>query len=372
MEYTSPGAALSQGLQSGLALAQNSQKLRQERAQHELETQLKIAEQGMRLVDNKNVDESIRIKAFNEGVRPAYAKLGLNLPPITPKTLETKPFQEWAHKSTSVIDDMQSKKIDPKIGMNSIIKGGNDLTAKIEALTEPQKLQRQLIIDTAQKYGDQADKAGARATDNTPTPSEAIKRQTELQMQLANLNKNDMNSQITAQAMNKAGFNVDPGKVTPEMVEMVKAGVRKELSFLNKYIPDDEYRHKEGISMDEARKLKAKGFTTDRMSRDFFVTDAPDGMDPLAMRAKGIKTMPMMPGAGGGAPPGPVPPPMPPGAAAPAPGGRPVTPPPLAPPAPMAAPPPAPTPTAGPMSLSGGAVKSTQSGPLQLQNQSLQ
>lgn len=359
MEYTSPGAALSQGLMQGVSLASNFAQIKAQREQQKWERDLKAAEMGMKLTENKNLPLDQRANAFNKGVRPVLARMGIQMPEMSAATLKSDAFQEAVKNSNGVIDQMQSGDLDPHVGFKAITQHFTGALASMDAETEGQKTQRELIVNNAKDYVDRADKAAAKTTENTPTSAEAIKRQSELTIQLANLNKTDMNSQITADALKKAGFNVDPGKVTPEMVEQVKGAVRKELSFLNQYLPD-EYRHKEGISMEEARALKSKGFTTERMARDFFVTDAPDGIDPLAMRARGGK------------------PPMPtPGAAVPAPTavmptGRPITPPPLATPAPMAAPAPAPLPTAGPMSLSGGAVQPTQAGPLRLDNQSLQ
>jgi hypothetical protein len=369
MEYQSPGAALSQGLQSGLTLAAQYQQIKAQRDQEQFKRQLETAELGMKLTENKNIPLEQRVSAFNKGVRPVLTRMGINMPEMTPVTAKSDSFQEAVKNSSGLMDQMRAGKVDPHVGMNSILGNFTGALKDMEAETEAQKTQRELIVSNAKGYVDQADKADTHKTDNTPTPAEAIKRQTELQLQLANLNKSDMNSQITAQAMNKAGFNVDPGKVTPEMVDMVKAGVRKELSFLNQYLPD-EYRHKEGITMAEAQALKEKGFSTDRMARDFHVTDAPGGIDPLAMRAKGIKTMPVVPpGAAGAIPPSA---PMPPTAVGPALAGRPVAPPPLPPPAPMAAPAPVPLPTAGPMSLQGGATQASPSAyPLPAQ-QSLQ
>lgn len=367
MEYTSPGAALSEGLKSGLGLAANYAQIKQQRDQQQWENQLKTAEMGMKLTENKNLPMDQRVSAFNKGVRPVLKRMGMDMPEMTATLANKDSFQQAVSDSNGVIDQMQSGKLDPHIGFKAITQHFTGALKDIEAETESQKTARELVVGNAKQYVDQADKAAAHTTDKTPTPAEAIKRQTELQLQLANLNKTDMNTQITAQAMNKAGFNVDPGKVTPEMVDMVKSGVRKELSFLNQYLPD-EYRHKEGITMAEAQALKAKGFSTDRMARDFHVTDAPDGMDPLAMRSKKILPIPMTPGAAAGAPP--MPPPMPPAAAAPM--GNPATPPPLPPPAPMAAPSPVPQPPAGPLSLDGGATQASPSAFPLPPNQSLQ
>lgn len=361
MEYTSPGAALSQGIMSGVGLAMNFQQIKAQREQQKWERDLKAAEMGMKLTENKNLPLDQRANAFNKGVRPVLQRMGIQMPEMSATTMKSDAFQEAVKNSNGIVDQMQSGDLDPHVGFKAITQHFTGALASMDAESEGQKTQRELVVSNAKQYVDKADKAAAKTTEGTPTPAEAIKRQTELQLQLANLNKTDMNSQITADALKKAGFNVEAGKVTPEMVEMVKSGVRKELSFLNQYLPD-EYRHKEGITMDEAKALKSKGFTTDRMSRDFFVTDAPGGIDPLAMRARGGKPPMSMPGAA-------APAAMPPAAA---PVGRPITPPPLATPAPMAAPAPATLPTAGPLSLSGGATQPTQAGPLQLQNQSLQ
>jgi len=370
MEYTSPGAALSQGLMQGVSLATNFQQIKAQREQVKWERDLKTAEMGMKLAENKNLPYDQRANAFNKGVRPVLNRMGIQMPEMTTATIKSDSFQEAVKNSNGIIDQMQSGAIDPHVGLKAITQHFTGALAGMDAENEAQKTQRELITTNANKYVDEADKSKARSTEHTPTSAEAIKRQSELQIQLANLNKTDMNSQITADALKKAGFNVDPGKVTPEMVDQVKGAVKKELSFLNQYLPD-EYRHKEGISMAEAQALKKQGFSVDRMSRDFFVTDAPDGIDPLAMKAKGVKTLPMTPAPAPApvpAPVSPVTPVAPPPAAAP----RPVTPPPMATPAPMAAPAPATLPTAGPLSLSGGAVQPTQAGPLQLQNQSLQ
>jgi hypothetical protein len=367
MDYQSPGAALSEGLRSGLGLAAQYQQIKAERVQAQWKRQLETMELGMKLVENKNLPEASRINAFNKGARPALLKMGIDMPEMTSTTLKSDTFQEAVKKNNGIIEQMRGGKVDPHVGMNGIVGNFTGALKDMTAENEAEKTQRELVIGNAKSYVDQADKSDAHATDKTPTPSEAIKRQTELQLQLANLNKTDMNTQITAQALNKAGFNVDPGKVTPEMVDMVKAGVRKELSFLNQYLPD-EYRHKEGITMAEAQALKEKGFTTDRMARDFHVTDGPDGIDPLAMRAKGIRTIPV---TGAGTTPPIAPGPTPSVVAAPAPIGNPITPPPLATPGPMAAPAPVPLPTAGPLSLSSGATQSSPSA-FPLPNQSLQ
>lgn len=357
MEYTSPGAALSQGITQGLGLATNFAQIKAQREQQKWERDLQTAEMGLKLTENKNLPLDQRISAFNKGVRPVLTRMGINMPEMTTASAKSDSFQEAVKSSNGIIDQMQSGELDPHVGFKAITQHFTGALNDMQAETEGQRTQRELVINNAKDYVERSDKAAAHTTDKTPTPAEAIKRQTELQLQLANLNKTDMNSQITAEAMKKAGFNVEPGKVTPEMVDMVKSGVRKELSFLNQYLPD-EYRHKEGIKMAEAQALKQQGFTTDRMARDFFVTDGPDGMDPLAMRAKGMKPGAMMPPAGGAPPPAGAP--------------RPVTPPPLAAPAPMAAPAPVPLQTAGPLSLNGGAVQPTQAGPLKLQDQSLQ
>ena len=369
MEYTSPGAALSQGLASGLGLAAQYQQIKAQREQESWKRQLESAELGMKLTENKNLPEAQRINAFNKGVRPVLMKMGIPMPELTSTTIKSDAFQEAVKMNTGLVDEMRSGKTDKQVGFHAIIQNFAGALKDMTSETEAQKTQRELIVGEAKGYVDQANKSKEHVDDKTPTPSEAIKRQTELQLQLANLNKTDMNTQITAQAMNKAGFNVDPGKVTPEMVDMVKKGVQKELSFLNQYLPD-EYRHKEGITMAEAQALKAKGFSNDRMARDFHVTDGPDGIDPLALHMKRQAGVPMMPP--GAAPAMPPTAPMPPAAMTPAPVGRPVTPPPLAAPAPMAAPPQVPLPPAGQMDLSGGAVQSTQTAPMQLQNQSLQ
>lgn len=370
MDYQSPGAAMSEGLSSGMNLAANYQKIKQQREETQWKRQLETSELGMKLVENKNLPEAQRINAFNKGVRPVLTKMGIDMPEMTPTNIKSDSFQEAVQNSSSLMDQMRAGKIDPHVGMNAILGNFSGALKDMSAENEAQKTQRELIVGGAKGYVEQADKAKEHVNDKTPTPAEAIKRQTELQLQLANLNKTDMNTQITAQAMNKAGFNVDPGKVTPEMVDMVKSGVRKELSFLNQYLPD-EYRHKEGITMAEAQALKAKGFSTDRMARDFHVTDAPDGMDPLAMRSKKILPVSMS-NAPAVVTPNPIAAPAPPAVTPPVSAGNPVTPPPLAVPAPMAAPAPVSLPTAGPISLSGGATQASPSAyPLPAQ-QSLQ
>ncbi len=348
MDYQSPGAAISQGLTQGLGLAAQYSQIKAQRDKAKWEKDLQIAEMGLKLTENKNLPLDQRVTAFNKGVRPVLTRMGINMPEMTAATANSDSFQEAVKNSNGIIDQMQEGKLDPHVGFKAITQHFTGALKDMTAESDAQKTQRELIVNNAKDYVTQAEKKDP--SDKTPSPSEAIKRQSELQIQLANLNKTDMNSQITAEALKKAGFNVDPGKVTPEMVEQVKGAVRKELSFLNQYLPD-EYRHKEGITMAEAQALKAKGFSNDRMARDFHVTDAPDGMDPLAMHLKRKAGVPIVP------PTGAAPMPIPASAAAPAPVGNPATPPPLAPPAPMAAPPPVPLPQAAPLSLSGGSTQ---------------
>lgn len=363
MDYQSPGAAISEGLQSGLGLAAKYSEMKQQREQHQWDQQLKVAEMGMKLTENKNLPLDQRVSAFNKGVRPVLSRMGINMPEMTAETAKSDSFQQAVKDSNGVIDQMQKGDLDAHVGFKAITQHFTGALASMDAETESQKTQRELIVNNAKDLVTKAEKKDP--SDKTPSPAEAIKRQSELQIQLANLNKTDMNSQITSEALKKAGFNVDPGKVTPEMIDQVKGAVRKELSFLNQYLPD-EYRHKEGITMAEAQALKAKGFSNDRMARDFHVTDAPGGMDPLAMHLK------RKPGTPPVAPTGAAPMPVPAGAAGPAPVGAPITPPPLAPPAPMAAPAPVPLPTAGPLSLSGGATQSSPPAFPLPQQQSLQ
>lgn len=362
MDYQSPGAAISEGLQSGLGLAAKYSEMKQQREQHQWNQQLKVAEMGMKLTENDHLPVEQRVSAFNKGVRPVLKRLGMDMPEMTSANASSDAFQEAVKNSTGIIDQMQKGELDPHVGFNAITQHFTGALNVMKSETEGQKTQRELVVNNAKQYTDQADKKNP--ADKTPSPAEAIHRQSELQIQLANLNKTDMNSQITAGVLKKAGFNVDPGKVTPEMVDQVKGAVRKELSFLNQYLPD-EYRHKEGITMAEAQALKAKGFSNDRMARDFHVTDAPGGMDPLAMHLKRKPSVPAVAPTGGA--------PMPtPAAAAPAPVGAPITPPPLATPAPMAAPAPVPPPQAGPLSLSGGATQPSPSAYPLPRQQSLQ
>lgn len=366
MEYQSPGAALSEGFQSGLGLAAKYSQIKAERDKATWERQLQTAEMGMKLVENKNLPEPQRISAFNKGVRPVLTRMGMDMPEMTSATIKSDSFQEAIKNSNGIIDQMQAGKVDPHVGFNAIQQHFTGALKDMQAETEAQKTQRELVIGNANKYVDQADKADAHTTDKTTTPAEAIDKQSELQFKLAKLNTSNLDSQIMADAMNQAhpGSHFEPGKISQADVDMVKAGVRKSLSYYNQFLPD-EYRHKEGITMAEAKALKEKGFSTDRMARDFTVTDAPDGMDPLAMHIKRKAGIPIV------APSAVAPIPMPPGAGA-APAPNPVTPPPLAPPAPMAAPAPVPLPTAGPLSLSGGATQASPSAyPLPAQ-QSLQ
>jgi hypothetical protein len=357
MEYTSPGEALSKGIMSGVSLVSNFQQIKQQREQAQWERQLKVAEIAMKHSENKNLKPEQRAKFFNEGVRPVFARMGIQMPEMTGQSITSDAFTDALKNSNGLIDQMQAGKIDPHVGFNAITQHFTGALQQMDAETETQKATREMTINAAKRYADEADKAKAKTVDSTPTGAEAIKRQSELQIQLANMNKQGgAEDQITAAAYKKAfGVDIDPSKITPEMREQVKGAVRKELSYLNQFVPD-EYRHKEGITMAEAKALKEKGFSPERMSRDFFVTDAPGGMDPLAMAAKRPQSAPA------GAPP--------PVAAAPV--VRPVTPPPMAAPAPSAGPAPVATPAAGPLSLAGGAVAPTQAAPLRLDNRSLQ
>lgn len=352
MEYQSPGAAISDGLRQGLGLAAQYSQIKQQRDQAQWERDLKIAEMGMKLTENKNLPVDQRMNAFNKGVRPILTRMGIHMPEMTAATAMSDSFQDAVKNSNGIIDQMQEGKLDPHVGFKAITQHFTGALKDMTAESEGQKTQRELIVSNAKDYVDRADKAATKSSDHTPTQAEAIKRQTELQIQLANLNKTDMNSQITADALKKAGFNVEAGKVTPEMVEQVKKGVQKELSFLNTLIPEERFRHKFGeISPEEAAKLKESGYTPDEIRRDFTIKGIPS--HPGVAKASGAMPMPT---AGEGA----------------VPTARPATPPPMTPPAPMAAPAPASFPTAGPLSLSGGAVQSTQAGPLKLSDQSLQ
>lgn len=353
MEYTSPGAALSEGLRTGLGLAQNFAQIKAQREQQQWERQLHSAELGLKLSQNKNLPLDQRISAFNKGVRPVLSRMGIEMPEMTATTANSTAFQEAVKNSNGLIDQMQAGKLDPKVGFNAITQHFTSALKDMESETEAEKIQRELTIGAAKRYADDAEKKSG--ADKTPSAAEAIKRQTELQIQLANLNKTDLNSQITADALKKAGFNVEPGKVTPEMVEQVKKGVQKELSFLNTLIPDDRFRHKFGeLTPDEAAKLKASGFTPEEIRRDFTIQGVPSR--PGAAKAPGAMSTPTA---------SPAP------AAPTAPTPRPAAPPPMATPAPMAAPAPASLPMAGPLSLNGGAVEPTQAGPLQLQDKYL-
>lgn len=341
MEYTSPGAALSEGLRSGLNLATNFAQIKAQREQQKWERQLQVADMGMKLAENKNLPVGQRVNAFNQGVRPILARMGLNMPEMTPTTIGG---YEEAIKNTRKLTEQAQK---GEISWQTAFTGGTqhftDALKQVDAETEAEKTQRELTMAPLKEGLSEEQKRATHTADKNPTAAEAIKRQSELQIQLANLNKSDLNSQIVADALQKAGFNVQPGNIKPEMVEQVKQTTRKELSFLNQFLPD-QYRHKEGITMAEAKALKEKGFDTATMAHDFFVTDAPNGVDPLALKARTAGSGTLLPN--------PTP--------------QSVMPRPIAAPTPMA------PPAAGPLSLTGGAIKPSYAGPLRLDNQTLQ
>jgi hypothetical protein len=255
--------------------------------------QLKTAEMGMKLVENKNLDASIRINAFNNGVRPVLVKMGLNMPEMTAPLLKNDAYQQAFTSSMKTIEDMQKGKVDSVVGMTSITNNFGGVLKDMESETEAQKTQREMVFGLGKDIASKSEansKAGKDKQDN------AIKRSTELGQMYANLVKtgtmdpekvkNDPNPAIAALAT-----LFDKGKLQPQDIAQMGNVINRERQFLNTQIENPKFQTPV-IYTDEIQELKKKGYKVEDHVLDSIILS---GSNPA--KAKAASAMPAAAGA---------------------------------------------------------------------------